>query len=273
MGDAPMKVCDPRDGDPLATLAKWYTTPLGRQVARAENACLERLLGDTFGHYLVQFGASGQFEDAARACRMRHRLVLGETLNECRPGMPTAGRSFSLACIRSQPDRLPLASASVDAVILPHTLDFCVQAHEVLREVERVLIPEGRVILFCFNPLSTWGLMRWMPRRSRQAPWCGGQLTPFRVGDWLRLLGLQQETREMLVFRPPLQRAYLSQLDWLETAGMRYWPMFGGVFAVRAVKRVQALTPLRPSWTQRARILPGRAVEPTARKNGHASSG
>jgi SAM-dependent methyltransferase len=157
-------------------------------------------------------------------------------------------------------------------VILPHTLDFCVQAHDVLREVERVLIPEGRVILFCFNPLSTWGLMRWMPRRRRRVPWCGGQLTPFRVGDWLRLLGLQQETREMLVFRPPMRRAYLSQLDWLETAGMRYWPMLGGVFAVRAVKRVKALTPLRPNWTQRARLLPGRAVEPTARENGHASS-
>ena len=74
----------------------------------------------------------------------------------------------------------------------------------------------------------------------------------------------------MLVFRPPLERAYLSQLDWLESAGGRYWPMFGGIFAVRAVKRVKAVTPLRPRWTQRARLLPGRAMEPTARGNGNA---
>ncbi|MGB5835381.1 MAG: methyltransferase domain-containing protein [Thiohalocapsa sp.] len=260
-----MKPCSAPDGDPLAVLSKWYKTPLGRQIAHAENACLERLLCDAFGHYLVQFGAPSQFEQAAESCRIHHRVVLGETLTDVHSSHPFDGEG-----IRSLPYRLPLACASVDAVVLPHTLDFCVEAHEVLREVERVLIPEGRVILFCFNPLSTWGLMRWMPRRRRRVPWCGGQLTPFRVGDWLRLLGLQLESRDMLAFRPPMRRAYLPQLDWLDTMGSRYWPVFGGVFAVRAVKRVKALTPLRPSWTQRARLLPGRAVEPTARENGSA---
>jgi len=270
-----MKACDKRDDDPLAALAKWYQSPVGRHVAAAENACLERLLADSFGYYLIQLGAFGQFQEAAQACRIRHRLVLDETLNECADGVQltdasSTTKALTVTGIRSQPYRLPLASASVDAVILPHTLDFCTQAHEVLREVERILIPEGRVILFCFNPLSTWGLMRWLPRRCRRVPWCGSQSTPFHVGDRLRLLGLQQETREMLVFRPPLRRAYISQLDWMESVGGRYWSMFGGVFAVRAVKRLKPLTPLRPRWMQRARLLPGSAMEPTARGNGNA---
>ena len=258
-----MKPCRIEDGDPLTVLARWYKTPVGRQVAKAENACLEQLLADSFGHYLVQFGAPTQFREAVQSCRIHRRVVLGESLEDAHGGFPpdTAG-------IRGLPFELPLASASVDAVVLPHTLDFCIDPHRVLREVERVLIPEGRVIIFCFNPLSAWGLMRWLPRSRRRVPWCGGQLTPFRIGDWLRLLGMVQESRDMLVFRPPLRRAFIAQLDWMERAGAQYWPIFGGVFAVRAVKRVAALTPLRPSWKQRPRLLSGRAVEPTARQNG-----
>lgn len=258
-----MTPCSAEDGDPLAVLARWYKTPVGRQVANAENACLERLLADSFGHYLVQFGAPGQFRDAAQSSRIHRRIVLGESLDDVQAYLSSASSG-----IRTLPFELPLASASVDAVVLPHTLDFCVEPHRVLREVERVLIPEGRVIIFCFNPLSTWGLMRWLPRSRRRVPWCGGQLTPFRIGDWLRLLGMQMETRDMLVFRPPLRRAYIPQLDWMERAGAQYWPLLGGVYGVRAVKRVAALTPLRPSWRQRPRLLPGRAVEPTARENG-----
>ena len=259
-----MKPCGDHDGDPLDVLGRWYKTPVGRKVAHAETACLERLLADSFGYYLVQLGAPSQFRDAVASCRIRHRVVIGETLNEPH-AVPANG-----ARIRALPYELPLAAASIDAVLLPHTLDFCVDPHGVLREVERVLIPEGRVILFCFNPLSAWGLMRWLPRRRRRVPWCGGQLTPFRIGDWLRLLGFQIESRDMLMFRPPLRRAYVNQLDWLDALGSRYWPVFGGVYGIRAVKRVAALTPLRPSWTQHAALLPGRAMEPSARQNGGA---
>jgi SAM-dependent methyltransferase len=115
------------------------------------------LLADSFGHYLVQFGAQAQFADAIRDCRIRQRVVFGE-------GLEPSGAEHASGFARC-PTSCRFESASVDAMLLPHTLDFCEDAHRVLREVERVLIPEGRVILFCFNPLSAWGLMRWWPRR------------------------------------------------------------------------------------------------------------
>ena len=237
-------------------LAKWYKTPLGRQVAAAEGICLERLLADAFGPYLLQFGCAGQFAEVMAATRIRQRVVLGET--------PCAHADD--AQIQASPYLLPLASASVDAVLLPHTLDFSRDPHRVLREVERVLIAEGRLYVLCFNPLSAWGLLRAVPRRRRRVPWCGGQLSPLRIADWLRLLGFQIDERQMLVFRPPMTRARAARVDWMERIGGRYWPLLGGVYVLSAVKRVTAMTPLRPSWTKSPGLLPGGALKPTARQ-------
>jgi hypothetical protein len=101
-------------------------------------------------------------------------------------------------------------------------------------------------------------------------PWCGDFLTPFRIGDWLSLLGFQVEMQEMLMFRPPWRRALPQQLSFLGTLGRRYWPLLAGVYAIRAVKRVSTLTPLRPSWKTCRHVITGGAVEPTARQNGRA---
>lgn len=260
-----MRPCDDGDGDPIAMLAKWYKTPLGRQVAAAEGICLERLLADAFGPYLVQFGCAGQFGGIMATTRIRQRVVLGET--PCAQAGDTREDARIDAQIQASPYLLPLAAASVDAVLLPHTLDFCRDPHRVLREVERVLIAEGRLYVLCFNPLSAWGLLRALPRRRRRVPWCGGQLSPLRIADWLRLLGFQIDERQMLVFRPPMTRARSARADWMERIGGRYWPLLGGVYVLSAVKRVTAMTPLRPRWSKSAGLLPGGALKPTARQN------
>lgn len=276
--------CHAADGDPIATLGKWYKSPSGRQVASAEGICLERLLADLFGHYLLQIGCGGQFAEVVAACRIHHRILLGETPCEPAPAAPfstrlsTSGSARAAsestggsggARVRATPFALPLATASIDAVLLPHTLDFSQDAHQVLREVERVLIPEGRLLVLGFNPLSLWGLLRALPRRRHRVPWCGAQISPLRIADWLRLLGLQIEERQMLVFHPPLRQAQSRPGNWLEATGVRYWPLLGGVYAIRAVKRVSALTPLRPNWRHRPPLLPGRALKPTAREGNH----
>lgn len=253
-----MRPCKQPEREPLEVLAKWYKTPVGRQVARAEAACVERLIENSFGYFLVQLGCGRQFGDVLEHSRIRTRVVIGER--------PCARWSGSPLCARAS--ALPLAAASVDAVLLPHTLDFVAHPQPVLREVERVLIPEGRILVIGFNPLSTWGLMRGLFQPAR-VPWCGHQLTASRLGDWLNLLGFQIETREWLLFRPPLRSAYSSRLDWLEQTGARWWPVFGGVYVIRAVKRVSLATPIRQRWMRRPALLPGGAMKPTARETNH----
>jgi len=239
----------------LPPLDEWYGSTLGRELAAQEQACLERMLGGTFGYYLLQIGGSTGFADALQASRIRHRILLpGQVVSQ------TLGPQ-----VVALPGVLPVATDSVDAVLLPHTLEFADDARQVLREIERVLIPEGRLVVLGFNALSLWGAWGLMRRRQGRVPWCGNFLTPFRISDWLSLLGFDIEMQEMIMFRPPWRRALLQQLSFLDSVGRRFWPLLGGVYAIRAVKRVSTLTPLRPSWKSRRPVLAGGAVEPTAR--------
>lgn len=246
-------------GSPLARLQEWYRSPLGAEVAAIEDSCAQRLLNDTFGYFLVQIGATESFRAAMASTRIRHRIL-----------MPCVTEtSAGTVQIVGAPSQLPFAADAIDAVFLPHTLDFWPKPRAVLREVERVLIPEGRVIVMGFNALSLWGLVSLVQRRTGAMPWCGHFRTAHTVEDWLSVLGFDIECRESLIFRPPITAALGPGLASFDEIGRRVGPALGGIYVIRAVKRVATLTPLRPSWRRRA-LLPGRAVEPTTRGVGDA---
>lgn len=242
-------------GSPLSRLEDWYRSPLGVEVAARETACVAAMLGDLFGYYLVQVGVSERFREVLATSRIRHRILM-----PCRAPSGQAGLE-----VVGDPTRLPLTSDGVDALLLPHTLDFAPDPRLVLREAERVLIPEGRVLVVGFNAMSTWGLRGLLHGRGGRVPWCGRFLTPYRVEDWLSLLGFNVELCEQIIFRPPYRRAWHPRLSFLDSLGRRLWPGLGGVYVIRAVKRVSTLTPLKPTWAARRALLPG-AIEPTARR-------
>ena len=257
-----MSAC-PRGGELIKLLDDWYASPLGSELAALEQECLDGMLRGIFGHYLLQVGIRGGFADAVSSSRIRRPILL--------PLAPCRGELGVQAAAR--PEQLPVASDSVDAVFLPHTLDFALDAHEVLREVERVLIPEGRVLVMGFNAFSLWGLWHLVRKGQGSVPWCGHFFTPFRIIDWLSLLGFDVEAQEMMMFRPPWRRAWLRDLSFLDSMGSRFWPLLGGVYAIRAVKRVSTLTPIKPGWRARRPVICGGAVEPTTRESGHARLG
>jgi SAM-dependent methyltransferase len=218
------------------------------------------MLENAFGHFLIQVGCRGRVAASLERTRIRSSILVCED----------SGFGVGYPGVRALASALPFASASVDAVVMPHTLDFAAQPQHVLREAERVLIPEGRLIAIGFNPFSTWGLMRALIRRQR-VPWCGQQLSSSRLIDWLDLLGFQLEMREWLLFRPPMRSAHSRRFDWLEEFGVRWWPMLGGVYVIRAVKRVSLAPPARPRWKARASFIPGSAIKPTVREGNHGA--
>jgi SAM-dependent methyltransferase len=250
----------PAGGDLAEELDRWLARSPGAALAELERECLERLLSDLFGYYLVQIGCAGLQAGPLQASRIRQQFIV------------TAQTLDGVLCprIQADPARLPIAGDSVDVALLPHTLDFSAEPMQVLREVERILIPQGRVILVGFNPWSFWGVWRGLFTRRRSVPWCGHFVSPPRVQDWLSVLGFDIEVLENLMFRPPLrQTGLLDRLQFLETAGRRFWPLLSAVYVIQAVKRVSTLTPIAPRWKLRERIIAGSVIEPTARRSQH----
>jgi SAM-dependent methyltransferase len=247
----------PDQSDPLQA---WYRSALGAEVAGIECDGVQRLLANTFGYYLVQVGASEGFGEALAASRIRHRIRLS--------GARSANAALGSTVV-GDPTALPLASDSIDAILLPHVMEYSNQPRAVLAEVERVLIPEGRLVLLGFDPLSLWGLGRlWWPVHGRP-PWNGRWRLAAQVERWLSEQGFEIEARERALFCPPFILPRGRRCLAVESLGRRFWPFFGGLYIIRAVKRVATLTPIKPYRAKRCALLPGGAVRPTTRGTGH----
>jgi SAM-dependent methyltransferase len=244
------RFCQQENGELSRAVAEWFAQPPGSRLLDAEREILSGMVSDLFGYGLLQLGALGD-NDFLAHCPIRQQYLIG--LDQS-----LAGGNDIAASVQ----QLPIASDCMDAVVIAHVLDFSADPHQVLREVERVLIPEGRVLIVGFNPFSLWGLWRLFGRWRGRVPWCGRFLSYPRINDWLSLMGFDIERTDVLEFRPPLRNA---RSESIERLGRQYWPMFAGVYVVRAVKRVSRVTPLREQWS-RLRVLKPRVAEPSVRQ-------
>lgn len=227
--------------EPNYKLHDWFATPPGRYLLAWERAQLDLAVADIFGFHALQLGLSEI--DGLGANRMPHRW-LATSAPSLRADFVT---DFSA---------LPFPANSLDLVVLPHALELAPDPHTTLREVERVLVPEGRVVICGLNPASLWGLRQ---RRARLyhrigfgklfLPQAGEFIGYWRLRDWLRLLDFEVETGRFGCYRPTFSSERgLQRMEWVERAGDRWWPIFGAVYFVVAVKRVRGMTLLSPGW-------------------------
>lgn len=147
---------------------------------------------------------------------------------------------------------LPFAANSIDLVVMPHVLEFHEDPHQILREVERVLIPDGQLVVTGFNPLSPWGLRQRLTRHSQEFPANGHYISVLRLKDWLQLLSFEVDRGNFGCYVPPCkQERWFKRLHFLEAAGDRWWSFAGGVYLLRAVKRVRGMRLILPAWNQK----------------------
>lgn len=242
-------------------LQTWYRTELGQQLAFQETAILADTLPNLFGYHLLQVGRLGE-ADWLASSRVSHCAVM-----DFHPPLlhQDEHRLFGL------PDQLPIQSDCMDVMVLPHILEFSKRPHAILREAERVLIPEGHLVLLAFNPRSIWLIWRWLFGWRRKIPWCGRFLSTTRIKDWMELLGFDVIRVQGYFYRPPVQNKTLMQrLGMFERLGRRIWPMLGACNLIVARKRVVTMTPIRPRWRpRRERIATAGLIEPFQQKDKH----
>ncbi|MDM0045664.1 methyltransferase domain-containing protein [Variovorax dokdonensis] len=246
-------------------LEEWLETPPGRYLLEWEQAQFDQAVADVFGYHAVQLGLPQI--DALRGNRMPHRWLAADHLPAQR--QPALMTDFAA---------LPFEANSLDLVVLPHALELNPDPHATLREVERVLVPEGKVVICGLNPTSLWG---WRQRRARLyrslgfgelfLPEAGDFIGYWRMRDWLRLLSFEVESGRFGVYRPAVQsQAWLDRYRWLDGAGERWWPIFGAVYFVVAVKRVRGMTMLQANWKRKPSIAA--APVPIAGRVHHGST-
>jgi SAM-dependent methyltransferase len=228
-------------------LRDWLQTPAGRYLLAWERVQLDLAVSDLFGFHALQLGLPQL--DALAANRMKHQWLATH--------VPDPHADFV-----TDFSALPFPANSLDLVVLPHALELTPDPHATLREVERVLVPEGRVVICGLNPASLWALRMQCERLTRRfgieplgLPPTGELIGYWRLRDWLRLLGFEVEAARFGGYRPSFRsEKWLDRFEWMERAGQRWWPIFGAAYFLVAVKRVRGMTLLSPHWKP-ARVL------------------
>ncbi|MBL8516369.1 MAG: class I SAM-dependent methyltransferase [Betaproteobacteria bacterium] len=221
-----------------ASLHDWFSTPLGTYVLGREQAWLDETTPNIFGYHALQLGLPEV--DLLRESRIVHRLRVSPAVER----KPAGGLCARLA-------ELPIATQSVDLAILPHVLEFAADPHDILREIDRIMIPEGRLIIIGFNPWSLFGMRRLLGQ-SDALPWNGRFVSLLRMKDWLSLLGFDVADGHLACYAPPMRsETWLRRWGFLDATGGRWWGVAGGVYMLEAVKRVRGTRIITPAWSQR----------------------
>jgi SAM-dependent methyltransferase len=226
---------------------EWFAGPLGERVLREETALAQVALDDVFGFELLQMGAWGPAQHLLEGARTQHTTLLAPEMS---PGVT----------LRAPLASLPFVSDSIDAILLPHTLELVEDPYAVLREAGRVLCAEGCLVICGFNPYSGWGARRLFSRYFRRPPFppqTRRMLSEQRLRDWVALLDFEVASvygylGPMPVTRRPRKLAdgSLRQPEYRARRALT-----AGAYLLKARKRVQTLTLVRPRRRARQLVL------------------
>lgn len=261
-------------------MQSWLETPPGEYLLAWERAQFDVAVADVFGYHALQLGLAPL--QALQANRMPHRWLAvptaGKNLDSVTHGVANTASNLTTPIVDLIADfaALPFFENSLDLLVLPHSLELSHDPHATLREAQRVLVPEGKLVICGFNPMSLWGLKQarghlyrrlsrivsgraseepLLPTTSSGSfgelflPEAGEFLGYRRMKDWLRLLNFEIESHQFGCYRPAVRSdQWLQRFAWMDKAGARYWSIFGAVYMVVAVKRVHGMRVLSPSW-------------------------
>jgi SAM-dependent methyltransferase len=235
-------------------LHDWFQTPLGQYLLEKERAYLDDVTPDIFGYHAAQLGMPDF--DLLRESRIAHKMRIASS------GMPD---------LYAKCHELPIATQSVDLVVLPHVLEFAEEPHAILREVDRVMMPEGRLVIVGFNPWSLWGLRSSLGYSRGEFPWNGRFVSLPRVKDWLALLGFDVNAGRLIAYAPPFASEKLRRrFAFMEPAGDRWWAVGGAVYLLQAIKRVRGMRLITPAWQEKA--AREKSLIAAAKREGHGAS-
>jgi SAM-dependent methyltransferase len=227
-----------------------YQSPKGRLLQNLEAAYLQRSITVSCQQIIVQIGGLG-FENEFIDFSLYKNFTV----------IDAKGFGFeSVKKIQAKAYQLPLGTESVDMIIVPHLLEFDAQRFQTMREIERVLKPEGLLVIISFNPWSLWVRYQYLLDIKMADTWSGHFISRSRILDWLKLLNFEVSV------------ATEFNLDSIKTsygkAINRGNSFFSSAYAIKAIKRRYTLIPL-VSAKEESRLILVNSLNPTLRVGKH----
>lgn len=218
----------------------WQDLPLGNELKCLIESEIAEISRKFFGYHLVRLGhLSSQVELAA--CPIKHQVNIS-------PSIQTYSN-----LVASSTD-LPVSEKSVDAFLLAHELDFTKDPHQILREVDRTIMPNGYLVITGFNPFSLCGLFKYLPINKGNVLHEARFFSCTRVKDWLQLLGFEIVDVKHLLFNELfLQRKLRAPSSWSRWCH-QYMPIFTSTYVIVARKREIPLSMIKPKWKAKTKF-------------------
>lgn len=219
----------------------WYQSKLGQLLLASETETVKQTLGDCFGYHLLQLSVVPS--------NALHKEARVQKKFDCYPIV--SKKNDQHVDVYANFEQLPFEAGSIDTVIVHHCHEFADSPQQVLREVERVTVNGGHVIIVGFNPFSFMGLQSLIARFLPRSIWHNHLVNRHRMVDWLTLLGFQ--CQQQFFGYPLLEKnckSASSRLLRVFYALMEKLPL-GSFYCISAVKRQAAITPDVSYWLKR----------------------
>jgi len=221
----------------------WFQSALGRNLLANQRSVIGKKIHRLFGFHQAEIGVSHRVP-VGNPSSLGHKFYV---LPSWEPDLP---KNSIISCS----GEIALDHDIVDLVILHHTLDFSLDPHQTLREAARILKSSGNLLIVGFNPLSLWGIRRFLSTRKK-APWNLRFISGSRIEDWLNLLDFRVSGLETHYYGLPFnQQGLMKRSIWLNDVLNEKVPL-GAYYTILAQKQSGAKIKAAPKWRENAKVV------------------
>ncbi len=241
-------------------MSDWYKSPIGAAIGQVLTDRISQRIDDAFGYHAVWLGANAPSVSQALTAHLRIRRI-SQVASDVRELPPTAAadKEPSVMGLIADYAQLPIDSAAVDLVLAWHVLENHREPHDLLRELDRIVHPEGRLLVIGINPASVWHGQRWLGARCHSALAKGHHHAAWRVVDWLKVLGYEIRSVDHLGGVCPFCRSrFFHKMQAMRQWGQHWLWFMQGFYVIDAVRRVSTPTAIRPAFRLRT-LMPKNA--------------
>jgi SAM-dependent methyltransferase len=232
-------------------LFDWYQTPRGKLLKELETDYIRQSITVSCQQTILQIGGLGWENDFIDCSLYKYFTILD-----------TRGLGSNHARkVQAKAYHLPLQSDSIDMIIVPHLLEFDANRFQTMREIERVLKPEGILLILNFNPWSLWIRYQYLWDIKWADSWRGHFISQSRLSDWLKLLNFEvtvSSTFNVYSVDSKQGKVIKNKRSLSATA-----------YAVKAIKRRYNLIPLTPVKSDIPRLTLVNSLSPAAQSKHH----